>query len=536
VAVALILVAVCSRRFWSETLKLSQPNMLQDLLFLLSVFAVLVAAHASVLLLLPGRLLKALAAFLLIAGAAGAYFADSYGVLIDRDMIRNVVETDVREAFGLVNVRFGLYLLLLGIVPAVVVLRTRLARPGLKRALAQRGAFITMTIAICALSAVFMGAHYASFLREHKSLRYLITPANIVNGAVGYFSHGTRVPAQLVDRESPVSRVAGAQSAKPLVLFLVIGETARAQNFQLGGYKRPTNPELSKRDVRYFGNVSSCGTSTAISLPCMFSGDGRKAFDASNAAGGSNLLDALAQAQIAIEWRDNNAGCKGICARVPASIDYRAGSSAEFCNAGGCYDEVMLADVPERLQGLKTDTVIVFHQAGSHGPAYSQRYPAKFEVFKPVCYGNELSRCAVEEVVNAYDNSILYTDYNLARQIDLLESASQAVDSLLMYVSDHGESLGERGLYLHGAPYMFAPAEQTQVPLVLWMSAEYRKRFAVSDACVRAKTGEAFSHDNLYHTVLGALGVNSARYRASMDMLASCRSAARAADAVVGSR
>ncbi|MDB5902402.1 MAG: lipid ethanolaminephosphotransferase, partial [Betaproteobacteria bacterium] len=333
--------------------------------------------------------------------------------------------------------------------------------------------------------------------------------------------------SEITDLESPVSRTAPA-GKKPLVMFLVIGETARAQNFQLGGYPRATNPELAQRGVDYFTNAYSCGTSTAVSLPCMFSGSGRKDFDAARAARGTNLLDALAKAGVAVQWRDNNSGCKGICARVP-SVDYRETSSAAFCNAAGCYDEVMLEDLPQALAQLTTDTVIVFHQAGSHGPAYSQRYPKAFEVFKPVCYGNELSRCEPEEVVNAYDNSLLYTDHNVARQIDALKSAAASVDALLLYVSDHGESLGEKGLYLHGAPYMFAPDEQKRVPLLLWMSAEYRKRFGISPACVQGRKAEAVSHDNLYHTVLGAVGVKSARYDPQLDMLAACRVAGAAA-------
>jgi lipid A ethanolaminephosphotransferase len=205
------------------------------------------------------------------------------------------------------------------------------------------------------------------------------------------------------------------------------------------------------------------------------------------------------------------------------SVDYRNTPGASLCNAAGCYDEVMLVDLPDVLAKLTADTVIVFHQGGSHGPAYSARYPKPFEVFKPVCPGNELNRCTRDEVVNAYDNSLRYTDYNLARQIDLLKSAATAVDGVLLYVSDHGESLGEKGLYLHGAPYVIAPDEQTRVPLLMWMSPEYRKRFAISSACVEAKKGQSFSHDNLYHTVLGMVGVTSARYQPGLDMLATCR-------------
>jgi lipid A ethanolaminephosphotransferase len=527
--VAAVLVAACNRRFWNETLALSPSPGFADWLFLASLFVVLVAVHASVLLLVPGRRpLKAAAILLALAGAIGAYFADTYGVGIDREMMRNVIETDRREALALMNAHFALYIVLLAVVPAVWIVRTRIRTTGVGRQILQRGLFIAGALLVSVACIALMSARYASFIREHKNLRHLITPANIVYGSASLFSRDVAVggPSALVDLESPVRRVGTARKGKPLVMFLVIGETARAHNFQLGGYARATNPELMRSGVDYFANVSSCGTSTAVSLPCMFTGIDRKDFDAHTAARSTNLVDAIAQAGIAVEWRDNNAGCKGLCARVPTTL-YTGASSAKFCTArGGCYDEVMLSDLPDTLARIKQDTVIVFHQAGSHGPAYSERYPKAFEVFKPVCLGNELSRCAKQEVVNAYDNSLVYTDYNLARQIDALKSASSAVDALLLYVSDHGESLGEKGLYLHGAPYLVAPDEQTKVPLLMWLSPGYRERVALSGPCVAGRSAQPFSHANLYHTVLGALGVTSARYRPGMDMLAPCRSAA----------
>ena len=525
--ISVFLIGALNTRFWTAVYGLYPAQGLREVLFLGSLFAILVVFHAGMLLLMPGtRVLKTVSIVTCIAGATGAYFSNSYGVFIDREMMRNVLQTDIREAVALGNVRFAAYILLLGVIPSVLIMRTRVRRIALGPQVFQRLRFIACAVLFGVLCVWALGASYASFLREHKSLRYLITPANIIYGSLSLLgrSAGAQISGKLADLESPVGRTTAASpSVKPLVLFLVIGETARAQNFQLGGYARATNPELASRGVDYFPNVTSCGTSTAVSLPCMFSGSGRKSFDAATASSSTNLLDALAKAGVSVEWRDNNSGCKGICARV-RSIDYGTTSSATLCNAKGCYDEVMLTDLADAVPKLTVDTVIVFHQAGSHGPAYSERYPSQFEIFKPVCYGNELSRCRTEEVVNAYDNSLLYTDHNLARQIDVLISASQAVDGVLLYVSDHGESLGEKGLYLHGAPYLLAPDEQTRVPFLMWMSAEYRKRFGISHTCVQTTRAQALSHDNLYHTVLGAMGVKSARYSAALDVLAACRS------------
>jgi lipid A ethanolaminephosphotransferase len=326
-----------------------------------------------------------------------------------------------------------------------------------------------------------------------------------------------------------------------LLLFLVMGETARAQNFQLGGYNRATTPELSMQPgVFYFDNVRSCGTSTAVSLPCMLSHLGRGHFDLRQAARQPNLLDALKSSGFRVEWRENNTGTQGVAVRVK-TIEFTSGwprylSSTEagvtqsrphpdpaLCKNGACFDEIMLSGLAEELKTIEQDTAIVFHQMGSHGPAYSQRYPDRFEDFKPVCQTTELGRCSREEIVNAYDNSIRYTDHNLAEQIRLLIAMSGQADSLLLYASDHGESLGEKGLYLHGAPYFMAPEEQTRVPLLLWMSDGFRKRFSINAGCLQDKRNEALSHDYIYHTVIGGLGFSNDLYDASRDILAKCR-------------
>jgi lipid A ethanolaminephosphotransferase len=518
--------ALYNRRFWSAALEAMPPRAIGDWIFFGSMFVVIWLLHAAVLVVVPGRRPFRIAiAFAFLAAAIGAYFADNYGVVIDREAIRNFFATDVREVRGLVNWRLVAYLTLLGILPGILALRVRLAPATWKRQLRRRAALVGVFVLVSASSIALLGPNYASFIREHKPVRFLITPANVVYGLASYAGR-VRVPTgdtKLVDLEQPVTRTVAA-ARKPLLLFLVIGETARAQNFELGGYARATNPELAKRGVHYFGHVTSCGTSTAISLPCMFSGLGRAAFDVARVPRTTNLLDALAAGGVSVEWRDNNAGCKELCGRI-RYIDVNAAAEPSQCGPTGCFDEAMLAGLGDFVAHVGADSVVVFHQIGSHGPAYADRYPRAFEVFKPACEGNELNRCTREEVVNAYDNSIRYTDYNLAKQIDALAANASAVDSVLLYVSDHGESLGEKGIYLHGAPYMLAPAEQTSVPLVAWLSEGYRSRMGVDAACLRAQSAKSWSHDNLYHTVLGVMGVKTGRYRADMDIMAACRSA-----------
>jgi lipid A ethanolaminephosphotransferase len=255
----------------------------------------------------------------------------------------------------------------------------------------------------------------------------------------------------------------------------------------------------------------------------MFSHLGRKAFKVDLAPSQSNLLDAVVRGGVDVEWRDNNSGCKHICDRVP-QVDFYQPPYNEGCSGEHCLDETMTRGLVERLHGVSKDALVVFHQAGSHGPAYFERYPPEFAKFKPDCRTKELSKCKREGIVNAYDNSILYTDHVVAGQIELLESLQDRYDGLLIYVSDHGESLGEDGVYLHAAPYVMAPREQTHVPMLVWMTQGYRTRSATDLACLRARAAQPASHDDIYHTVLGALGLRSEAYRAELDLLAACRS------------
>jgi lipid A ethanolaminephosphotransferase len=252
----------------------------------------------------------------------------------------------------------------------------------------------------------------------------------------------------------------------------------------------------------------------------MFSHLGREQFDVDEAPAQSNLLDAVARGDVRVEWRDNNSGCKHVCARVP---ELTLAHDESACAGDACFDEQLIAGLDTRLRNDRRNALIVFHQAGSHGPAYFERYGPQFEQFRPACRSADLARCDRASIVNAYDNTILHTDHVLAEQIGLLRSLAPDYDSLLIYVSDHGESLGEKGLYLHAAPYFMAPDEQTHVPLLVWMSDGYRKRAAIDEGCLRDRAAEPASHDDVYHTVLGALGLRSAAYRPENDLLAACR-------------
>jgi lipid A ethanolaminephosphotransferase len=306
---------------------------------------------------------------------------------------------------------------------------------------------------------------------------------------------------------------------------IVVGETARAMNFSLNGYGRETNPELSRQPgLVNFTNVESCGSATAVSVPCVFSALARDDYSDSRAKSQEGLLDVLSHAGMRVLWRDNNSGCKGVCDRVEREDVSLAVPGDPLCDGDECHDEKLLAGLPELIRTEQRDLVIVLHQKGSHGPAYWKRYPARFARFGPVCATNELEKCDRKAIVAAYDNSILYTDYMLSSVIDILRQASQEgqVDTAMLYFSDHGESLGEKGIYLHGAPMIVAPAEQIRVPMMLWLSDRFAARFHIDQRCLAARSNQAFSHDNVFHSVLGMLNITTAVYDPSLDLFQAC--------------
>ncbi|MGH8236115.1 MAG: phosphoethanolamine transferase [Steroidobacteraceae bacterium] len=532
--IALILLAsvtwtvLYNLQFWHQAIATMWHPTPGAVLFLLSLCVVVVCLHGLLLALVPTRVgLRIAASALFLIAAISSYFASAYGAVMNQEMMRNVIETDPAEVGGLMSFDLIVHVALLGALPAVLVWRVALPASTWRVQLRQRLALVGSALTLCAVALFSCSANYAVFFREHKPVRYALSPAAPLVSFIGLLSAKERRDphAPLIDPAGNVQRIA-AVGAKPLVLFMVIGETARAANFQLGGYARATNPELQNRHgVVYFDHAASCGTATAISVPCIFSHLPRERFDVDRADRYTNLLDTLTKADFDVEWRDNNAGCKGVCARV-VQVAYPGESDPVHCPNSYCYDEVMLSDLAARLATLQQDTVVIFHAIGSHGPAYAQRYPPQFETFKPACRSNELQRCTKEEVVNAYDNSIVYTDHVLAKQIDLLQANASRFDSVLLYASDHGESLGEQGIYLHGMPYAFAPRVQKEVPMLLWASRGYVERTGLSMGCVQARSHDPVSHDNLYHTVLGALAVRNAVYDPELDILARCRSRA----------
>jgi lipid A ethanolaminephosphotransferase len=523
--VSFVWLALYNVRFWELSAAAMWHPSVGSILFMTSLFVLAWVVLALLLLLSPTRwAMRAAASLMFVIAAFSAYFMSEYGAIMNQEMMRNVLQTDPAEVSALLNADLVLHGVLLGIVPALLVWRVRLPEKRWRTQLGQRAIAVVVALGVAVAGMFANSADYATFFREHKPVRYTLNPIAPIVSMVGLVaaSNKTHANAPLIDPAGKIERTA-ARSAKPLVLFLVIGETARAANFQLGGYARDTNPELTQiSGLTYFANTSSCGTSTAISVPCLFSHLPRTEFKVDAAGRYKNLLDSLVQAGFDVQWRDNNSGCKGVCARV-ANIDYNQQPDSEYCQDSNCFDAVMLEDLPATLRKIERDTVIVFHQKGSHGPFYSERYPPEFEKFQPACRSNQLQHCSQQEIANAYDNTIAYTDHILASQIRMLREASSRLDSLLIYVSDHGESLGENGIYLHGMPYAFAPAAQKEVPMLLWTSEGYVRRAQLQPDCLRTEAKLPVSHDFFYHTVLGAAELRNQAYDRRLDLIAGCR-------------
>lgn len=258
-------------------------------------------------------------------------------------------------------------------------------------------------------------------------------------------------------------------------------------------------------------------------MPCLFSAYPRKSFSSKRGRNQENLLDELQRTGIDVLWLENNSDCKGACLRVPTRDIPEIKQGHTMCSGNACLDEVMLEDLPDHIVALDGPAVIVLHTMGSHGPAYYKRYLSEMEHFTPVCRTNQLGQCSQEALLNVYDNTIRYTDHFLARLIELLQREAQGFDTVMWYVSDHGESLGEKGVYLHGAPYALAPEAQIHVPMLMWFSPAALSSWSLNQPCLTEQQSRALTHDHVFHSILGLLQVRTGLYQSNLDLFSVCR-------------
>jgi len=486
----------------------------------------ILAAFNLVLTVLAFRpLLKPVLIALFLTSASVAYFMNQYGVMMDAGMFRNFAETNMTEVRDLLSLKLFAFILLLGVLPSWLLWKVPVNYRRWHREVFSK---VVVSVASAAVIGGVALANYqglSSLFRNHHEIRLMLVPSNFIGASAGYLRE------QVASAQQPFIKIGEDAQRNPDIKLqprksltvLVVGESARAENFGVLGYPRDTTPTLDKEaGLIAFTDVHSCGTETAVSVPCMFSNMGRKNYDASKAKNEEGLLDVLKRAGIDVIWRDNQSGCKGTCDRVTVQ-DVSNLKDPALCANSECRDEILLQGLQSFIDHLDKDTVLVLHQMGSHGPEYFKRYPKEYEHFTPVCESNALNNCSRESIVNGYDNTLVYTDHVLSSLIDVLRSNQDKVDTAMLYLSDHGESLGEYNLFLHGTPYMLAPEQQKHVAMLAWFSDSYQKAYSVDTHCLQMSRDKPLSQDNLFHSMLGLLEVKSSVYQADLDLFAGCR-------------
>lgn len=467
-------------------------------------------------------LAKPLIILLLLLSGASDYALQNLGIVINSDMIRNFAETTVREASDFMTADIFIYIFIFSVIPAILVWRTEIVYKPFGKELKQRLLCFVAGLLTVGLIAAASYKEYASFGRNNSEVRYYINTFNYIYAAGRYYKRSLDAKREFVTLDK-TPEIQPRKTKHPRVLVLVVGETSRAANFSLYGYEQNTNPLLSQnKEITVFQHVSSCGTATAVSLPCMFAAAPRKDFDVTDAQYTQNLLDIAQSAGYDVLWLDNDDGCKKVCTRVSNTTYTHNSGEKPYCFGDYCHDDILVRGLREKLAHISKDTLIVLHTMGSHGPSYYKRYPEKFRKFTPSCDTADLQECSREEIINSYNNTIVYADYIISSVIDELKKRRN-LQSGMLYVSDHGESLGEKNIYLHGLPYALAPDVQKKVPMILWLSADMEKAHNINKVCLKEKAeSEQFSHDNYFHSVLRLLDIQTTAYDKKLDIFSSC--------------
>lgn len=529
--VSLYCVLAANGNWWAAVAAHHPLSAASTWVFMLCVGIALFALH-FILLVLPATrwTVRVWLSFIVVATAFAVYYMRTFNVLLDASMLRNVLRTDRREASELLSWSLAWQVVAWSVLPLALIWRVRLRRAPLLRAALFRVAAIVVSLLIAVAALLPVNRDFTSLMRNERELRFMVTPGNYIVSLITVAAADARTaarPREIVGADARRDPAPPA-GARPRVFVYVVGETARGANFSLNGYARQTNPELSQLDIVNFPNVTACGTSTEVSLPCMFSPWGRADYDEDRIRGAEGLLHVMSRAGYAVTWYENQSGCKGVCDGAGIrSVKLDGAFAPGLCRGEECDDRILVEALLRELESQEGDAtrdrVIVLHMMGNHGPAYYRRYPESFRRFTPDCQTAELRECSREEVVNAFDNDILYTDHLLATMIRALGERGDRLDTALLYVSDHGESLGESGLYLHGVPYALSPRVQTWVPTIYWQSDGFGAATGLDTRCLRKKASAPATHDNLFHSILGLLDVRTSAYLRERDLMTPCR-------------
>ena len=503
--------------------------------------AVIIIFHLIMTIPIFGKLIMATS---FILSASVLYMIQAYGVGMSYEMVQNFAKTDTMEATSYFNIYSFTFVFLLGVIPAIfimrvkftkkvdsypmnlvrgfIVMRMKIALINLCHSLLHRIYLLLLALLILVSIGVFNYKEYAFIFRANNHLYAQMVPGYL--GNIYRYTRDVHFSALPPHREIGTdAKLIHPNNGKPNLFVFVIGETARAQNFSYYGYKRDTNIHTKEYDLIVPSDVTACSTSTAKSLPCMMSSLSRSDYDYATAYSQDNILDIIQRAGASVMWYDNNSSHYDVPNEETMDVDF-TDRSAKSCSDYICYDIDLLKDFNNKIKAMKNDNkFVVLHMIGSHGPKYYERYPRKMEQFSPACNNPEVSKCPTDNLINTYDNSILYTDYVLSQTIKRLQTYQDKYNVAMLYVSDHGESLGENGLYLHGVPFALAPDVQLKIPLILWLPKAYATANNINRECVINRVKKPLSHDNIFHSLLGGYGVSTKIKSNQLDIFSECK-------------
>lgn len=487
---------------WVYVIDNIELSTLSGVAILSSVFAIVFVftfTFCSFLALISLQILKGFVAITTVINAIAIYYMMTYQVVLDRTMMGNIFNTRYSESVELLSINLLFAAIIVGLLPAWILIRPKVKK--LDRIRVLRNALIGL---IASFTFLYVNAASWLWIDKHASvLGGKILPwSYIINSARHYSSLNRSTEGQLA---LPNGKLINDEKT---IVVLVIGETARADNFSLYGYPKITNPKLAQQqNLLVLNNTKSCTTYTTGSLACMLAPSEKHInYEA--------LPTYLTRHGVEVEWRTNNWGEPAI----DVSRYIEANELRSNCTGDGCrLDEVLLTNLFQVIESSDNQKIfLVLHTKGSHGPSYYKRYTQEFDQFTPVCRDEEISKCSLESLINAYDNTILYTDHFLVSIIEKLQSI-KGTSSAMMYISDHGESLGEHGLYLHGTPYTFAPDYQKNIPFLIWTSDELLRQKKLDLNTLKQATSH--SQFNVFHTILGAFDLDSPVYKVELDVL-----------------
>ncbi|KUG13335.1 phosphoethanolamine--lipid A transferase EptA [Elizabethkingia miricola] len=420
--------------------------------------------------------------------SVAVYFINTYSVIIDESMIGNILNTNYSESSSFFSVKLVLYVVFLGILPSIYIIKAKITNDTLKRF----SIISSLSLLFMIIMAFANASNWLWIDKNSKTLGGLAMPWSYSVNISLFYIHKSQKNEKEIQLPNAVIK-----DNKKSVVVLVIGESARSENFSLYGYKKNTNPLLSKTQNVYHFNATSNATYTTAGVKSILeykdTGDLYEILP--------NYLD---RNNVEVIWRTTNWGEPPVHIKNYQNAEYLS----KNCKGEGCnYDEVLLADLKEQITASKKNKIlIILHTSTSHGPTYSKKYPPQFETFKPVCNSVELSKCSQTELMNAYDNTIVYTDYILSKVIEDLKQLKD-FNSTMIYVSDHGESLGEKNLYMHGLPLSMAPKEQYEIPFIVW-----------TDGSRQLKPNKMLSQHNVFHSVMNFLNIESPIYDEKMNI------------------